>query len=38
MQNLPESAVRQILSEDSLIQRQKQQGNIFELARELGLF
>lgn len=38
MQNLPESAVRKILSEDDLIQRQKDHGNIFELARELKLF
>ncbi len=38
MQNLPESAVRKILSEDDLIERQKTQGNIFELARELKLF
>ena len=38
MQNLPESAVRKILSEDDLIARQKEGGNIFELARELGIY
>ena len=38
MQNLPEEAVRRILSEDELIQRQKDHGNIFELARELKLY
>lgn len=38
MQNLSENAVRKILSEDGLIQRQKEVGNIFELARELELF
>ncbi len=38
MQNLPESAVRKILSEDELIQRQKDHGNIFQLARELKLY
>ncbi|MBV6494149.1 MAG: hypothetical protein LDLANPLL_02175 [Turneriella sp.] len=37
MQNLPESAVRKILSEDDLILRQKEQGNIFDLALSLGL-
>lgn len=38
MQNLTEEAVRKILSEDELIQRQKEVGNIFELARDLGLW
>jgi EAL domain-containing protein (putative c-di-GMP-specific phosphodiesterase class I) len=37
LQNLSESAVRKILSEDELIQRQKEVGNIFELAQQLGL-
>ncbi|HRP68395.1 MAG TPA: diguanylate phosphodiesterase [Turneriella sp.] len=38
MQNLPESAVRKILSEDDLISRQKEEGNIFTLTDTLDLW
>lgn len=37
MQNLSEDAVRKILSDDALIERQTAGGNIFVLAEELGL-
>ena len=38
MQNLPEMAVRKILSEDDLLLQQREDGNIFDLARKLQLF
>ncbi|MCX7633423.1 MAG: EAL domain-containing protein [Turneriella sp.] len=37
MQNLPEDIVRKILSDDDLLQQQKEMGNIFELARQLKM-
>lgn len=37
MRGLPESAVKEILTSEELLARQKKVGNIFELARDLGM-
>ena len=37
MQDLPEEAVRQILTSENLLRRQKRIGNIFKLSEKLGL-
>lgn len=38
MQQLPDSAVKQIITSEKLMERQKKEGNIFNLARNLGLY